>query len=45
MGATVDHLIPLSAGGTDDLGNVALAHRQCNTRRSNTGAAQLRLMA
>ena len=33
MGATVDHLVPLSLGGDDDAANVALAHRRCNGLR------------
>lgn len=44
MSASVDHLIPVSKGGTNDPTNVALAHYQCNIRRGNTGAAQLRLI-
>jgi 5-methylcytosine-specific restriction endonuclease McrA len=32
-GATVDHLIPVSLGGADDIANVALAHRRCNVLR------------
>lgn len=43
-GPTVDHLIPISDGGVDELINVALAHRQCNIKRSNRGPAQLRLV-
>lgn len=42
---TVDHLIPVSAGGNDTLDNVALAHNRCNWLRSDTGQAQLRLIA
>lgn len=42
---TIDHLIPLSAGGEHVPENVALAHFECNWRRSNTGPAQLRLAA
>lgn len=45
MGPTVDHLVPVSQGGTNDTLNLALAHRECNTRRSNRGPAQLRLVA
>ena len=33
LGPTVDHLVPLSAGGADCSTNVALAHRACNTKR------------
>lgn len=30
MGATIDHLVPLSRGGLDEFSNVALAHWSCN---------------
>lgn len=40
---SIDHLVPVSAGGTHTWDNVALAHRICNIRRSDTGLAQLRL--
>jgi 5-methylcytosine-specific restriction endonuclease McrA len=42
---SVDHLVPLSDGGSHTWQNVALAHHRCNSLRSNTGAAQLRLTA
>lgn len=29
-GATIDHIIPIAAGGTDTPGNVATAHWRCN---------------
>ncbi len=32
---TVEHLMPRSLGGSDDLINLALACRRCNERRSN----------
>jgi 5-methylcytosine-specific restriction endonuclease McrA len=32
---TVDHIIPLHRGGTDDLSNKAAAHRACNRTKSN----------
>lgn len=32
---SVDHIIPRSHGGTDDLDNLATAHFGCNARRSN----------
>jgi HNH endonuclease len=44
LDATVDHLLPLSAGGTDTLANVKLAHFQCNTRRGVGGVVQLALV-
>lgn len=43
--ASIDHLIPLTSGGSHTRANVALAHRICNSRRGATGAAQLRLIA
>jgi 5-methylcytosine-specific restriction endonuclease McrA len=41
---TIDHLIPLSDGGSHTRVNVALAHNRCNSERSDQGAAQLRLV-
>lgn len=32
---TIDHLIPRSLGGSDELDNLALACRRCNERRYN----------
>lgn len=32
---TVDHIIPRSLGGLDELGNLALVCRRCNERRYN----------
>jgi 5-methylcytosine-specific restriction endonuclease McrA len=39
--ATRDHIVPLSAGGCTCTGNIALAHRGCNSRRGSVaiGAA------
>jgi 5-methylcytosine-specific restriction endonuclease McrA len=34
-GATIDHAVPLSAGGLDAPSNVRLAHRACNASRGN----------
>lgn len=33
--ATLDHVIPLSAGGTGALANLQLAHKRCNGQRSS----------
>jgi hypothetical protein len=43
-GATVDHLVPVSADGIHEWSNVALAHRRCNLSRRAEGFAQLRLV-
>jgi 5-methylcytosine-specific restriction endonuclease McrA len=37
MRASRDHVIPRSLGGPDDLGNMKLAHRVCNSRRGAGG--------
>jgi hypothetical protein len=34
-GPTVDHVIPLNCGGTDEESNLRLAHRSCNSRRAD----------
>ena len=34
-GATVDHIIPLSRGGLDELDNLRLVHWDCNRAKSN----------
>jgi len=33
MAFQVDHIIPLSRGGADDLTNKAAAHRKCNSKK------------
>src|SRR5574340_33933 len=40
---TLDHILPVSKGGKHHPDNVRLAHFECNSRRRNTGEAQLRL--
>ncbi|MEW1719787.1 HNH endonuclease signature motif containing protein [Streptomyces sp. NPDC093109] len=42
--ATLDHLVPVSDGGTDEAANLALAHRGCNSRRGVGGHVQLALI-
>ena len=32
---SIDHIIPLSKGGTDDWNNIKLAHRWCNSVKGN----------
>lgn len=33
---TLDHLVPLSKGGTNDPSNLRPAHRACNSRKGNS---------
>lgn len=32
---TVDHIVPLSKGGTDDPSNLQLAHWRCNQKKAD----------
>lgn len=34
--ASIDHIVPLSQGGTNDLTNLQLAHLRCNLRKRAT---------
>lgn len=34
-GATLDHVVPITRGGTDSVDNLRLAHWECNVRKSN----------
>jgi len=36
LAPTIDHIIPVSKGGTDDEYNLRLAHSSCNTKRNVT---------
>ena len=44
LSPTMDHLEPIAEGGDHEPVNLALAHRICNTLRSNRGPAQLALI-
>ncbi len=45
-GPSIDHIIPVSQGGSDDLTNLRLAHWICNRQRGNRGGnEQLQLIA
>jgi HNH endonuclease len=45
LGPSVDHVIPRSEGGSDDLANLRLAHWRCNwQRRARGGNEQLMLI-
>jgi 5-methylcytosine-specific restriction endonuclease McrA len=41
----LDHIVPLSRGGTHEPSNVQLAHYGCNSKRGAKGPAQMRLAA
>jgi hypothetical protein len=43
LSATLDHILPLSAGGDHTIDNLRLAHLRCNLHRHVRGEAQLRL--
>lgn len=43
LSASIDHIVPRSAGGTDALENLQAAHLRCNSHRGNRGPAQLRI--
>lgn len=32
---TIDHIVPLSKGGLDELENMQLAHRKCNEKKAD----------
>ena len=33
--ASLEHIIPQSRGGTDELENLSISHKKCNIRRGN----------
>jgi 5-methylcytosine-specific restriction endonuclease McrA len=35
--ATVEHIVPKSQGGTDDMDNLSISHGFCNNRRATGG--------
>jgi 5-methylcytosine-specific restriction endonuclease McrA len=41
LSPSLDHIVPLSRGGTHEPVNVQLAHLVCNTAKGNRGAQQL----
>jgi 5-methylcytosine-specific restriction endonuclease McrA len=40
---SLDHIVPLSCGGTHTRDNVRCSHLRCNLLRKNRGAAQTRM--
>jgi 5-methylcytosine-specific restriction endonuclease McrA len=45
LSASLDHIVPLSKGGSHDPANVQLAHLRCNISKGNRGGGeQLRLV-
>jgi 5-methylcytosine-specific restriction endonuclease McrA len=43
LAPTLDHIVPLAAGGAHSYANVQCAHFICNSLKSDTGPGQLRL--
>jgi 5-methylcytosine-specific restriction endonuclease McrA len=35
--ASLEHVVPLSKGGTDEMSNLSISHGPCNNRRGNGG--------
>jgi len=45
LAPSIDHVIPLSKGGTNDLANLRLSHWGCNySKRDGARDEQMRLM-
>ena len=44
VSASIDHILPLSRGGSHSYANTRIAHRACNSTRGNRGVAQLRML-
>jgi 5-methylcytosine-specific restriction endonuclease McrA len=42
---SLDHVVPLAAGGTNDLANIQLTHLHCNLAKGARGTDQLRLFS
>ena len=45
LAPTIDHILPLAQGGTHEPRNVQCAHFLCNSRKSDRGTVQSRLLA
>lgn len=45
MSPSIDHIVPLAAGGRHEPLNVQAAHLLCNSKKGDRGASQLRLLA
>lgn len=41
---SIDHIVPLAVGGTNDLTNLQLAHLRCNLSKRDGGGQQLRMI-
>lgn len=44
LSPSIDHIVPLSKGGNDNLTNVQAAHLRCNVGKHNKNIGQLRLV-
>ena len=43
LSMSVDHIVPLSRGGTDEASNLQSAHLSCNCSKNNAGGSQMRM--
>lgn len=43
LSPTVDHILPLAKGGTNELGNLQLAHWTCNRQKSDKLEMEMRI--
>lgn len=44
LAGSIDHIVPIAMGGTNDLTNLQLAHLRCNWEKRQHGGGQLRLL-
>lgn len=44
MAPSIDHILPLALGGSNDLANLQLSHLRCNVVKRHKGGGQLRLL-
>lgn len=42
LAASIDHIVPLAVGGTNDPANLQLSHFRCNWRKRQTNGEHLK---